>query len=249
VGADAAKSTLVRRGFSGEFERLRGHPAEAALELILDRYAVDEASRNAISAVLQERRRVLDDLVVDRLDLLVKLANGASEHDRAQAINALRRAMAPIAKQGSLGDRIRQHLPADAATEHNRLEREYMRAAIDDRVAMLEAENSESRQRGLRLRARAIEILVSLGAEVQQAYERTLVQEGERLDEIVRMLDLTPEQERTVRQIVGQHAAITRLDKEAEDSDHGRFEVFVKVAAELSPEQRRRLVAHIRGEQ
>lgn len=248
VDSGQTKLTLVERDFSGEFQRLDRHPAEAALDLVLERYAVDESARLAIQAVLLERQRVLDDLVVNRLDLLVKLSNGGNERDRAEAIKALRQAMAPIAQKGALGDRIRRNLPADAAAEHERLQREYTRAAIGHRVELLKAENPGSRQRGLRLRAQAIEILVSLGDEVKRAYERTLVQDAERLESIIRMLDLSPEQEGKVRAIIREYGEKTLINKETEDDEMGRLGVFLRVAAELTPEQRRTLMAYTRGE-
>ncbi|NRA58394.1 MAG: hypothetical protein HRU13_09815 [Phycisphaerales bacterium] len=249
VGASAAKLTLVQRDFSGEFQRLDRHPAEAALELVLDHYAVEDMAQADIQAILLERQRVLDDLVVNRLDLLVKLSNGGNERDRAEAIRALRQAMAPIAQKGAFGDRIRQHLPADAAAEHERLQREYTRAATEHRVELLKAEDPGARQRGLRLRAQAIEILVSLGDEVKRAYERTLVQDAERLESLIRMLDLSPEQEGKVRAIVREYGEKTLINKEAKDDDMGRLGVFLRVAAELTPEQRQKLMAYTRGEQ
>jgi len=185
VDAEAERATLVRRDFSGDFQRLERHPAEAALDLVREIHHLNEEQAKAIDAILTERRRVLDELVIDRLDVLIKLANGGSDADRAEAIAVLRRAMAPIMRKGQLGDRIRRHLPTDAATEHQRLEREYLDAAIEDRVELLEAENGGMGERGLRLRARAIEMLVGLGAEVKGAYERTIVQQGQRVEELI----------------------------------------------------------------
>ncbi|UYV12978.1 MAG: hypothetical protein NCW75_01525 [Phycisphaera sp.] len=248
VEANAEQATLVRRDFSGEFQRLEHHPAEAALDLVREKFTIEEAPSQAIEAILAERRTALDDLVIDRLDVLIKLSNGGNDSDRAEAIAVLRRAMAPIARKGQLGDRIRRHLPTDAATEHQRLEREYLEAAIEDRVALLQAEQAGMGERGLRLRARAIEMLVGLGAEVKGAYERTIVQQGQRVEELIAMLTLSPEQEGKVRQIIQQYGEKTLLNKEARDDDKSRLAVFLEVAAELTPEQRRTLLEHVRGE-
>ena len=111
IGEETTRPTLVQRDFSGEFQRLDRHPAEAAFDLVIDRYDVDVAGRDAIAAIMHERRMVLDELVIDRLDLLIKLSNGGNERDRARAIAALRQALAPISRRGTLGDRIREHLP------------------------------------------------------------------------------------------------------------------------------------------
>lgn len=248
VEANAERATLVRRDFSGEFQRLEHHPAEAALDLVREKFTIEEAPSQAIEAILAERRTALDDLVIDRLDVLIKLSNGGNDSDRAEAIAVLRRAMAPIARKGQLGDRIRRHLPTDAATEHQRLEREYLEAAIEDRVALLQAEQAGMGEHGLRLRARAIEMLVGLGAEVKGAYERTIVQQGQRVEELIAMLTLSPEQEGKVRQIIQRYGEKTLLNKEARDDDKSRLAVFLEVAAELTPEQRRTLLEHVRGE-
>ena len=241
------KPTLVKRDFSGTFQRLERHPAEAALDHVLDRFSLDQPTREAIEAILAERRQVLDELVVDRLDLLIKLNSGGSERDRAEAIRALREAMAPVTRKGQLGDRIRALLTADAAAEHKRLEHEYTQAAIEDRIELLKAERMGGAERGLRMRAQAIEMLVGLGAEVRAAYERTLVQQGEELEEVIAMLKLTPEQDGKVRKIIQEYTEKAILDKELRENDKARTEVFLKVAAELTPEQRRTLMRHYRG--
>ncbi len=245
---DDAALTLVNRDFSGEFQRLERHPAEAAYRLVLEHYEIDEASRESIDTILADRRKVLDELVIDRLDVLIKLANGGNERDRAEAIGVLRRAMAPEARKGALGDRIRAHLPADAAAEHQRLEREYQEAATEDRIELLRAERGGMGERGLRLRAQAIENLVGLGAEVKSAYERTIVQRGEELDELIAALKLSPEQEGKVRRLVQAYGEKTLLDKEARDDQQGRLALFLEIAAELTPQQRRMLLERVRGE-
>lgn len=249
VDAKGERATLVRRSFTGELERLERHPAEAALDLI----DVPEDARPAIDQILAERRRVLDELVVDRLDLLVKLANGGTQDDRRQSMRALRDAMAPLVRKGELGERIRQLLPQDLAAEHQRLEREYVRAAVEERLRTLRQESdamgSGRQDRGLRMRAYAIERLVGLGAEVKGAYERTLVQQGERLDRIIDQLNLTPEQEGNVRRIIQRSNENTLLgENPRKPTERERLAVFLEVAAELTPEQRRQLVRIARGE-
>lgn len=248
VNHEQAPATLVRRDFSGILQRLERHPAEAALDLVLESTGIDADRASAIEAVLAERRRVLDDLVIDRLDLLIKLSNGGAEADRAEAMAALREALAPLARGGALGDRIREHLPEPAAREHARLENEYMRAAIEDRRAMLESEVERASQRGIRVRARAIETLVLLGAEVRAAYERTIVLEAQRIEELIALLQLSPEQEGKVRRIIQAYSERTLLDKDARRDDQQRLGVFLEVAAELTPQQRRKLLEHVRGE-
>ncbi len=249
VGADASKPTLVRYDFSGEFQRLERHPAEAALDLIRERADLDDATQAAIEAILNERRKILDELVIDRLDLLIKLGNGGDDRDRNEAIAALRQAMAPLAVKGPLGERIREHLPADAAKEHERLEKQYVRASVADRLALLEAEDTgERRPRGLRMRAQAIETLVGLGAEVRGAYERTLVQDGQQLETLLNSLNLSPEQDGKVRAIIAQYTDKALLDKKSRENDGTRMAVFLRVAAELTAEQRRTLIESARGE-
>ncbi|MEO1007619.1 MAG: hypothetical protein AAFX79_03575 [Planctomycetota bacterium] len=244
VEAAATRATLVSRTYAGELERLSRHPAEAALDFV----EPPEATRPAIEAILAERRAVLDGLVIDRLDLLIKLGNGGGASDRREAIAELARAMAPLARKGALGDRIRAELPPEAAAEHERLEQEYNEAALADRVRLL-SEERRGGERGLRFRARAIERLVGLGAEVRSAYERTLLQRAQELDELIAKLDLTPDQESNVRRIIQRYGEKTLLnpDKRSQ-TERDRLGVFLEVAKELTPEQRRTLIRISRGE-
>jgi len=248
VQAPADAPTLVRRDFSGSLQRLERHPAEAALDHVLDRFSIDHDVRDAIEAILGERRQALDALVIERLDLIIKLGNGGADRDRAEAIAELRRAMAPITRKGQLGDRVRALLPAEAAAEHRRLEREYVQAAVEDRMELLRAESMEDApERGVRMRARAIEMLVGLGAEVRGAYQRTIVQQGEQLEELLAMLKLTPEQDGKVRAIIAEYTEQSLLDKNVREDHSARLSVFLRVAGELTPGQRRTLLEHVRG--
>jgi len=62
------------------------------------------------------------------------------------------------------------------------------------------------------------------------------------------MLKLSPEQEGKVREIIQQYGEKTLLSKEARDDASSRLAVFLEVAAELTREQRRKLLEHVRGE-
>lgn len=247
IDAAGSAPTLVVRDFAGALQRLDRHPAVAALDHVLDRFNIDQPTRASIQAVLGERRKALDELVIDRLDLLIKLSNGGGDADRAEAIRALREALAPTTRKGRLGDRLRALMPADAAAEHQRLEREYVQAVAEDRVQMLAAEAADAPQRALRLRAQAIEMLVGLGAEVRSAYERTLVQRGQELESLIASLNLLPEQDGKVRTIIREYTEQTLLDKDARDDQRARTNLFLRVAAELTPQQRRKLLEHVRG--
>lgn len=247
VASTDQKPTLVQRDFTGSLTRLERHPAEAALDHVLDRFSIDEPTKEAIEAILSERRMALDELVVDRLDLLIKLSNGGDQADRAESVRALRQALAPITRKGRLGDRIRALLPEQAASEHQRLEAEYVQAAIDDRIQLLSSEQMGGPERGLRMRAQAIEMLVGLGAEVRSAYERTLVQRGEELDALIASLNLSPEQDGKVRAIIQAYTEKALLDKDVREDGTARTNVFLQVAAELTPQQRRKLLDHVRG--
>lgn len=247
VSSPDQKPSLVQRDFAGALTRLERHPAEAALDHVFGPFSIDQSTQDAIEAILSERRKALDELVIDRLDLLVKLSNGGNEADRAESVRALRQALGPITRKGKLGDRIRALLPEDAAREHERLENEYVQATIEDRIQLLSAEQMSGSQRGLRMRAQAIEMLVGLGAEVRSAYERTLVQRGEELDELIASLKLSPEQDGRVRAIIREYTEKALLDKGSREDARARTDVFLKVAAELTPQQRRRLLEHVRG--
>lgn len=243
-----APPTLVQRDFAGRIVRLPGHPAQAAAELLLERNdQVSAPARQAIDAILAERRRALDELVIDRLDLLLALRDSPSQQARGQAIADLRRALAPLASQGDLGQRIRACLPEPLAAEHLRLEQEYRNALVEERLETLRRERPDSPAGLLRLRARAIENLLMLGEELRAAYDRTIVQQGEDFEALLARLALTPEQEGKVRAIVGRYAQRALLDAQVREDRSARVRVFLEVAAELTPDQRRVLLDHVRG--
>jgi hypothetical protein len=77
--------------------------------------------------------------------------------------------------------------------------------------------------------------LEEFGREIRRSYDR-IAQDGQkRLDEVIKQLALTPEQESRVRQIVLQHAQESKLNPGSKQ----KTKLFFDVLRELSPEQRR----------
>lgn len=84
--------------------------------------------------------------------------------------------------------------------------------------------------------------LEEFGREIKRSYDR-IAQDGQkRLDEVVKQLALTPEQESRVRQIALQHAQESKLNPSARQ----KTKLFFDVLRELTPDQRRKFMELVR---
>src|SRR5436853_2085458 len=84
-GERVGPATLVQRDFSGKIKRLEVPPEEAALE----RLNLDQPTREKIQSVLAARAQVLDKIVVDNIDLVVRFANARQAGDKPEQIKLL----------------------------------------------------------------------------------------------------------------------------------------------------------------
>ncbi len=77
-----------------------------------------------------------------------------------------------------------------------------------------------------------------LGIEIRRSIERVTGERLDRIDMLTKVLDLTPEQQGKVREILRRGSEAIR---NAQDRRAARREMMQSLAAELSPEQREKL--------
>ncbi len=192
-GANGAKrATLVEIDYAGRLKPREGTIEEAALRVL----EVDDATRSRLDAVLQERARLMDELVSRNLRTLIRLGS-ASESGRK--IEALTHAISlwekgqPIREKGSLRSRLAAQLDEAQRRRFNGLIEEYLHAARRDGVepggkpkAWIEVALQE-RFRGL-------------SSEVERSFARQTTNGEEEAEAFFDGLGLSPEQTQHIRQ-------------------------------------------------
>jgi hypothetical protein len=239
VAESPGATSLVHVGYDGAIERPDVPVEEAALELL----DLDEATRARVEDILAARAAILDKAVIENIDLLVQLRSAKSAGDKAQEVSLLgrfARELAPLRARGTLREEI------GAALDETNLAT--FEALIDEYDEAIVAEARESaKQRGetfqVRRFARA-ERLKDLGREIRRSYERQIGSRREDFERLLAALDLTPEHEAKVRQIVTDFAQRTKLNPTRKD----RAGVYLEILSVLSAEERSRLAAYVRGE-
>ena len=141
-------------------------------------------------------------------------------------------------------------LPPEKGEQLQAMMREYWRAVYED--ATFEEGDTVSPERNLPghvgprgrntmhgvLSQEAVRLV---GLEVKSAYDRVVQQGQQRIDDVVKQLDLSAEQEAKVRAIAiefGQQAKLNPTPTQ-------RAELFQKLMKELTPEQQRKLVTMV----
>ena len=247
VGDSAgAGPTIVERSFDGTLKRLDVRPEEAAVRK-LDLSADEKAK---VDQVLAERSKAMDQVVREHIDLLVRVQSAKASGDQAQikaATQELKDALRPLVGKGPLGEQLSQVLSKEHADKLQQMVKNYYRALIAEGMRqrpkgdpMPDAEDEmaptpESAQR----RATVARITQDIyGQEIRRSYERIAADAHARLEDLVKALDLTPEQAEKVRAIATEAAQKNKLNP----SPAQKVELFSKIAKELTPEQRKKLV-------
>lgn len=209
--ADQITATLVRHDFDGRVRRLDVDPAIAALEHL----SLTAETREKINRVVAERNALIDRIVQENLGTLAAAAqsaqSGGAGVDRRRAMEGLRELMElarPFRERGRLIDEVAPFMPAEQAAEARRLVREYWRAIVRERMEI--GPPDEPGKRLTFAEASANEMLLSLGQEARQAFERTIGQQARNFEDLIRRLNLTPEQESKIRALA-QDSATERM--------------------------------------
>lgn len=262
VEDENAGATIVERTFDGNLKRLDIRPEEAALAKL----NLTPEERTAADAVLSERAKTLDIIVRDHIDLLVRqqAARAGGNNDEIAKVNKeFREAMRPLASRGGLGAELAATLEEPNARRYNRMVREYYAALLsqvrkempegdpvpdgmmdggvmrDDLAAPRTAKTKPEPRRA----EAAKQLLEVFGQEVRRSYDRIAAEGQSRLDDVVKRLGLDSEQEAKVRAIATEFAQKSLLNP----TPAQRAEVFRKVLAELTPEQRAKALDMLRN--
>lgn len=230
---DAAReATIVERDYAGRMRPLEITPEEAALE----RMDLPAGAREAAVGVLAARAAILDRVVRENIDLLTRLATAAESRDTRRLIPLaleLHHKLEPLRERGTLRAELREAIPEPRRAEFD--------ALVDGYWAAVRAEAP----RGKRF-ARIIEERARLfGKQVERSFQRQERSGDIAVAYVLSRLDLPPEREAQVREIVAQHNAGLGPEGPTE-ADHARL--FVKVAAHLNAEQRAQLIKVLRGQ-
>lgn len=232
VRTDAAR-TLVHKDFNGALTRLERPAEEAALELL----TLSDRERTATQAVLTERAAILDGVVGDNIPLLLRLQGAREEGltpERRDALRQMVRKLAPLRARGSLRDELFACLDTDNATEFDRLIDEYSRAVVEDGASKV-GQPGEAKSRG---EVAVREQLAALGLEIKRSYDRRVSDGLARLDDALRLVEATPEQEARIRNLTTDFFQQVA----GKPSQSQRMGYLRKVMAELEPAQRTTLL-------
>ncbi len=229
-----ARSTLVERDFKGKLKRPEIPPEEAALELL----GLDAEAKAKTDAVLAARAEVLDRVVVDNVDLVVRLHNARQSGDRLDQLTVMTEFMKklqPVTARGRLADEIRGALSKEYAGRFDSILSEYRKASIDEASAEARTRNEFVNPRTLETR----ENLASLGLEIKRSYERQISSRTAEFDRIIVQLGLDAEQEAKIRQLVTE---FTQENKGKATPEQKRS-LFFRIMAQLDADQQKRLVS------
>lgn len=224
--------SLVERDFGGKLKRLEIEPAQAALAL-LDLNADEKA---ATEKILNERAAIMDTIVTDNLREVVEMSQAFAARDAAAGLRLageLFRRSGAIVDRGRLVDELAKALTEANAAELHRLTIEYQRAAIEESA---QQNGANGRPRG-RQGAVAYERLAGWGNEIRLAFERTIVARGRELEDLLKELGVTPEQESKIRAVI-EETYIATFGKPTKAQQTAGF---IKIFGLLNDDQRAQL--------
>lgn len=232
VAEQRAPSSLIEKDFAGKIRRLEVTPEEAAVE----RLTLSTEAREKVATVLHARWAIIDKAVKENVESLLRFDAARRTGDRREMVALLRKfaqELKPLRDRGTLREEIRGVLPEDQRADFDWMCDEYTEALIAEAQQEAQSKGEPSGDTQARIR----EGLLVIGQELKRSYDR-LVTGGQReLEEAIKLLDLTPEQEGEVRRLVSQFAADTKLNPTPEQ----RRKLLVDVYAVLDASQRARI--------
>jgi len=238
VSDKESSKTLVEKDFSGKLKRLELPAEEAALRLV----KVDDASRAKIDTILGERAAIMDKALIQNIDLVVQIHNAGQSGDKAEALKLLQefgKKLEPLKARGKLQDEVAGALPEAEREAYRALVKEYHQALVANAMAQAKAKGEE-----LTLgQAAGRELVAAIGQEIKRSYDRQIGGRKEDFEKLIASLNLKPEQETRIRNMVTDYGQKTKLNPTAEQ----KRALFGKIYRELDGEQRKALLAYYRG--
>lgn len=232
-----AAASLVVRDFNGALVALEVRPEVAAIDLL----DLDEASRAAVEKVLTERGALVRSVTLEHYDLFLRAqaALQARARDEMRALAAdLRTALAPLIAP-TLASRVSEALPKAVRGRYMDLVREYAAALAADAAAGVGGRDDARRAGRWAERAAAsrVEMRLTL-SEMARSFAAFVEERRARVDEIITLIEATPEQEARLREVIRREGEKAGPDP----SPAQRGAILRAVLAEMTPEQRRKVL-------
>lgn len=268
VGGDdaAGGATIVVRDFSGKIKRPDMRPEVAALQVL----SLSPAERKATGQVLAQRAAMLDRLVRENIDLLLRAQTARESDDRAEKQAVLKettRVFAPLGEGGTLEAKLAAALEPENAARFRAVLRDYWRARAREAVpqrddtpptkqpaAQRQRDDEPMRDAAPEQASDADEVEAPLTRRQRQALVRiateTLGQEVRRsyenlaADGAARLEAAIEALALTDEQQTRVRAIVTEFAQESKlnPTRMQRLRLFLRVSRELTPEQRRKLI-------
>ncbi|MBL8764647.1 MAG: hypothetical protein JNM07_10305 [Phycisphaerae bacterium] len=237
VATKTRPASLVERDAAGKIVRLDVPPPVAALDLL----DLTKEQRAAADEVVSRRAAILDTVVRNNLETLVKLNSGAraaNPEERLALLEKLGAEAEPLKRRGGLQDELMTAIGPEHGVAFRALIQEYGRAVFQESVAEQRAAGGKAD--GKKILAKEVER--AIGQEVRRSYDRVFGAAARDFDALLKELAVTPEQEGKIRKVVGDE--FTRSYGKLTPAQ--RTETFWKVFRELDETQRRTLIQRVR---
>ncbi|MEL6796598.1 MAG: hypothetical protein AAFO89_07205, partial [Planctomycetota bacterium] len=164
-----------------------------------------------------------------------------------ELMGQLREALAPMLSQEPLVDHFAAALPEASQAQYKAIVAEWYQAnSAEARAGMNGNMNGgmNGNMNARPARARVAGALQAVRLEIRNALERGSDERTDRLDRMIAALELTPEQEGTVRQMIRE---FNEANKDLDDADKAdRSELMQSIFNMLEPEQRRKAIRNLR---
>ncbi len=234
--------SLIRRDFRGRVQRLEANPAEAAVELL----SLDAATKAKVQAVLDERTAMIDRLVRDNLELLVKFQNTNDRRGKLGLLREYREVFKELEAKGKLQDQVKAVLPKDQATRYDELIAGYWDTIVADAAQEANQESKNAKEPAKQANRGEILIregLLAFGGEIRRSYERQIAAKTKELEEFLAKLGLSPEKEAKIRTMFSDSFQATM----GKPTPQQRRDLALRVLGELNAEQRKIVIQELLG--
>jgi len=214
VDGAAAEPTLVHRTFDGAVERLAVQPTEAAVLAL----GLDDDTLTAVRAILNERAKALDDVVLDHIDLLTQIETAEANGEWGTLVKiawSLHKDFKARFGDETLADRFREVLDPAEFTKFERLVDGYWDAVVAD-------EAGADANRLERFAAKRGAMIEHFAKDIERAFQR-ISMDGksgsgeEEFERLIAMLDPTDDQEARIRALAEKWYIENRMAPSKED--------------------------------
>ena len=251
VDATSDRPGLGLMNIDGTMDRPDAPPPVIALEQI----DLTEDQQEAVDTILAERAAAIDAFVLSNFLELPNLKQLRQTRDREQARGLMRRLfreLRPVLEAGTLEQQLGDVLTEDQRATYDEILAEYRARVAATRKARIEDRPQGARermrfgrggQRGVSSEDRPMvrELRQILTLEVPRSAQRIIEDKQATFETIVEELELDAETQESVRRIYSE-----AVSEAGDPGDIDRREVFRKVMAELTPEQRQAYIQLIR---